>query len=241
MRNILAIAKGVLIELFRRKDFYLIFALLVVMILYSATISFGGEKGFDRYFKEIGITLTYIFSVIIAVTFAARQIPQEMEAKTLYPILARPVSRLEFVLGKFAGVLLISISSFTLFYSTFIISLLARGDLSNPPLLLLEGYILHIFLLSFFVSLACLFSLFLSASANTGITMILYFGTNWFGVDFPGYIFLPHPELFDIKEKIVHTWDAVPLWIVSLLGVYAAAYTALFLLSAYAAFRRRDL
>jgi len=80
-------------ELIRRKDFYLIFALLLVIMLYAAAISFGGERGFERYFREIGISLTYIFSVIIAIVFASRQIPQEIETKTIYPILAHPVSR----------------------------------------------------------------------------------------------------------------------------------------------------
>lgn len=241
MRNIIVLAKGVIKELFRRKDFYLIFALLVVMILYAATITFGGESGFQRYFKEIGITLAYVFSVIIAVTFASREIPQEIEAKTIYPILAHPVSRLEFLIGKFAGVLLISIFSFTLFYAVFIISFLLRGDFSSPPLLFLEGYILHIFLLSFFTALTIMLSLFLSTAANTGIVLIIYFATDWFGAQMPGYIYLPHPELFDIKEKIVHTWDLVPLWVVIFLGVYAAVYTLIFILGAYAAFRRRSL
>jgi len=241
MRNIIILAKGVVKELFRRKDFYLIFALLVVMILYAATISFGGERGFQRYFKEIGISLAYIFSVIIAATFAAREIPQEIESKTIYPILAHPVSRLEFLSGKFAGVLFVSIISFTLFYITFIISFLLRGDFSTPLILLVEGYMLHACLLSFFTSLAILFSLFLSSAANTGITLILYFGTNWFGGTFPAYIFLPHPELFDIKEKIVHSWDVVPAWMMSFLIVYAIIYTAIFLGLSYSIFKRRSL
>ena len=241
MRKMLVIASGVVKELIRRKDFYLIFALLVVIMLYAAMISFGGERGFYRYFKEIGISLTYVFSLIIAVTFASRQIPQEIEQKTIYPILAHPVSRLDLILGKFAGVLFISMISFSLFYIVFIISVLMRGDFTTPALLFIEGYVLHCFLLSFFVSLAVLFSLFLSPAACAGITLILYFASNWFGVNAAGYIYLPHPELFDIKERIVHSWDIVPLWAMGLLCLYAIIYTSLFLSLAYAAFRRRDL
>jgi len=241
MRNIAILGKGVLREFLRRKDFYLIFALQIVMILYVATISFGGERGFGRYFKEIGISLAYIFSVIIAVIFASRQIPQEIESKTIYPILAHPVSRTEFILGKFAGVFLIAAMSFTLFYATFIASFLLRGDLSTPPLLFLEGYVLHLFLLSFFTSLTILLSLFLSTAANSGVSLIVYFGTNWFGASIPGSLYLPHPELFDIKEKIIHTWDIVPAWVVLFLGIYAALYTAFFLVSASAVFKRRNL
>ncbi len=241
MRNIWTIAKGVIKELLRRQDFYLIFALLVVVIGYSAMISFGGETGFSRYFKEIGISLVYIFSVIVAVTFAGRQLPQEMEAKTIYPILAHPVSRWHFISGKFLGVFMISAISFTLFYGAFIISIFMRKDFSTPPVLFIQGYMLQLCLLSFFTALTILLSLYLSATANIGISLILYFASTWFGASMPGYIFLPHPELFDIKEKIIHTLDIVPLWAMAFLVAYAAAYTAVFLSAGYLAFKDRDL
>ena len=95
--------------------------------------------------------------------------------------------------------------------------------------------------MSFFVALSILFSLYLSIAANVGISMILYFATSWFGVYLPAYVFLPHPELFDIKEKIVHTWDIVPAWVVAFLGAYAVTYTAIFLLAAYLVFKKRNL
>ena len=241
MKKIMILAGAVIKELIRRKDFYLIFTLLLVIIFYAAGVSFGGQKGFERYFREIGISFSFIFSVVIAVVFSSRQIPQEVETKTIYPILAHPVTRCEFILGKFAGVMAISITSFTLFYITILAAFFVRGDFASPPLLLLEGYILHICTLSFFASLSILLSLYLSIAANVGITMILYFAANWFGTTFPAYVFLPHPELFDIKEKIIHTWDIVPAWAVSFLLLYACAYTAIFISLSYSGFKRRNL
>jgi len=241
MNRMLVIAHGVFKELIRRKDFYLIFALLLVIMFYCAFVSFGGERGFQRYFKEVVISLAYIFSVIIGVTFASRQIPQEIESKTIYPLLAHPISRGEFVIGKFLGVFFITAASFTLFYAAFIISLLIRRDTYTLPLLLAEGYILHLCLISFFVSLAIFFSLFLSVATNTVVTLILYFGTNWFSTTLPAYVFLPHPELFDIKEKIIHTHDIVPAWAIGFLIMYSLLYTSIFLISTGVVFRRRNL
>jgi len=241
MRNVFILAKGVFKELTRRKDLYLVLALLVIILIYAASISFGGETNFQRYFKEIGISFTYIFSVIIAVTFASRQIPQEVETKSIYHILARPVSRLEFILGKFFGVFFISVASFLLFYTVYIAFLLLRKDFSTPPALFLEGFILHAFLLSFFVALTIFLSLYLSAASNAVVSLILYFGANWFGATFPAYIYLPHPELFDIRDKIIHSWDIVPVWVMAFLTLYAVIYTALFIFSSYAVFRERNL
>ena len=241
MRNIFILAGGVLKELVRRKDIYLIFALLLIILFYSGSLSFGGESNFQRYFKEVGISFTYIFSVIIAITFASRQIPQETETKSVYHILARPVSRIEFITGKFFGVFFVSMASFSIFYAVYIISLLLRKDFSTPAILFIEGYILHACLLSFFTSVTILFSLFLSVASNAVIMLILYFGTNWFGATFPAYIYLPHPELFDIRDKIIHSWDMVPVNIMYFLTLYALVYTALFLFTGYAVFRRRNL
>lgn len=241
MRAVLIIAYGVFKELQRRKDLYLIFALLIVILLYSASLSFGGESNFQRYFKEIGITLTYIFSVIIAITFAARQLPQETETKSTYHILARPVSRFQLIAGKFLGVFLVSSVSFSIFYCAYITALILRHDFSAHPALVIEGFILHVCLLSFFTSLTILFSLFLSAASNAIIVLIIYFGTNWFGATFPAYIFLPHPELFDIREKIIHSWDVVPVWVIGFLILYAVIFTSIFLSATYAVFRRRNL
>ena len=241
MAKIIILAGVVIKELIRRKDFYLVFALLLVIIFYAAGVSFGGGTGFERYFREIGISFTYMFSVLIAVVFASRQIPQEIESKTIYPILAHPVSRAEFILGKFLGVLLVSVTSFTLFYITILVSFCLRKDFSSPPALLFEGYLLQICLLSFFASLSILFSLYLSTAANVVISMIIYFATNWFGATFPAYIFLPHPELFDIKEKLIHTWDIIPALTIWFLLCYAAIYTAIFISLTYLGFRRRNL
>jgi Cu-processing system permease protein len=241
MRNIFILAGCVLKELIRRKDLYLIFALLLVILFYSGSLSFGGESNFQRYFKEIGISFTYIFSIIIAATFASRQIPQETETKSAYHILARPVSRGEFIMGKFFGVFFVAAVSFSAFYTVYIISLVLHRDFSTPPILFIEGYILHMCLLSFFTALTILFSLFLSAASNAIVILILYFGTNWFGAVFPAYIYLPHPELFDMRDKIIHSWDTVPANVMLFLTLYALAYTILFLFTSYTVFRKRNL
>lgn len=241
MNKIAALMRVVLKEMSRRKDFYLIFVLLVIIILYASFAQFGGERDFQRYFKEIGVSLVYIFSVIIVVIFAARQIPQETETRTIYSILAHPVSRTQFIMGKFFGVFFVSAASFTVFYIVFVLTIFIRKDFSAPPALLFEGYLLHILLLSFFTSLTIFLSLFLSAAANSMICLILYFGTNWFGAVLPGYILLPHPELFDIKDRIIHSTNIIPGWVIAFLVLYAFIYTTIFLILTCVVFRKRNL
>jgi len=241
MKKIFVIAGGVIKELIRRKELYFILLLIFATILYAGSFSFGGERGFYRYFKEIVLSMIYIFSVIITVSFASRQIPMELESKSIYPLLSHPVGRGEFVVGKFTGVGIISILSFTCFYLVFIISLLVRKDFSTPWVLLIEGYYLHILLLLFLSSFTILLSLFLTPAANIVATLLVYFGNNWFGVSMPGYIYFPHLEFFDLKEKIIHSSSIVPGWVILFLTIYAICYIGLFLYLAWLVFRRRNL
>lgn len=241
MNKIFVIAGAVIRELVRRKDFYFILALLLVLILFASSASFGGESGFERFFKEIGITLAFSFSVLIAISFAARQIPEETESRTIYVLLTHPISRFQFILGKFLGVFLVAVISFSVFYLVLIASLLLRSDHNTPALLLAEGYLLHAALLAFMTSLTLLLSLFMSTMANTAISLIIYFGAVWFGANIQGYIFLPHPELLDIKDRLVHSVEVIPAWVIGSLVAYAAAYDMIFLTLAYLVFRKRNL
>ena len=241
MKKIFAIAGSVIRELLRRKDFYIILVLLLVIVVYAGSFSFGGQTGFVRYFKEIVISMAYIFSVIIAVTFASREIPYEMESKNIYCILARPIGRGSFLAGKFLGVAAISAISLALFYGVFVVSLVIRKDFSTSWTLIFEGFYLQMLLLFFISSVSVFLSLFLTPSANISVSLLLYFSSSWFGISTPGYMFLPHMELFDIKEKIIHTQEIVPGWVILLLSLYAACYVLLFLYLGYLVFRKRDL
>src|SRR5437016_7570794 len=103
MRNIFAVSGIVIKELSRRKDFYVLFILTVLICLVMASISVFNDKNIIRYLKEICLLLIWIASLVIAITTTARQIPSERENRTLFPLLAKPLSRTQLLLGKFLG------------------------------------------------------------------------------------------------------------------------------------------
>jgi hypothetical protein len=55
------------------------------------------------------------------------------------------------------------------------------------------------------------------------------------------YFVIPHLELFDVRDLIIHNWELIPWGVVALASLYAAAYTTFFLLAAWLVFRRRPL
>jgi len=105
MEKILSIAKVTIIESFRRKDAY-VFIILAFLIVFGAGLfSRLGTEGLGKFVKDVGFTVTNAMAVLICVVAAARQLPVEIQNRTLYPLLAKPVSRFQVFMGKFIGVL----------------------------------------------------------------------------------------------------------------------------------------
>src|SRR6266481_8207418 len=103
MNTILALSQVVIKELYRRKDFYVLFILTAVITLVLGSVNFFGEDNIARYLKELCLLLIWIAGLVIAVTTTARQIPAEREHRTIFPLLAKPVSRAQLIAGKFLG------------------------------------------------------------------------------------------------------------------------------------------
>jgi len=104
-RRIAAITANTFTELSRLKIFYvlLLFALLLIgSSLFMAQLTFQQEF---QVLKDIALGSMSIFTSVLAVVATARLIPQDLEDRTIYTILAKPVPRVEYLLGKLAGVL----------------------------------------------------------------------------------------------------------------------------------------
>ena len=101
-----AIAGNALTDLTRQKIFY--FVLIFALILIASSV-FLAQFSFQQEFqilKDVSLGAMSIFSSVLAIVATARLIPQEIEDRTVYTILAKPVPRFEYLLGKLSGVLL---------------------------------------------------------------------------------------------------------------------------------------
>jgi ABC-type Na+ efflux pump permease subunit len=124
--RILAISANTLTELARQKVFYvlLIFALVLIgSSVFMARFSFQQEF---QILKDISLGAMSIFSSLLAIVATARLIPQDIEDRTVYTILAKPVPRFEYLLGKLLGVLLLLAISAVLMTALFVLVLYVR-------------------------------------------------------------------------------------------------------------------
>src|SRR5215469_4864101 len=103
MNKIFAVAGVVIKELYRRKDFYVLFILTVLITGLMWFMTFFHDEHIVRFVKEICLLLIWLSALAISVTTAARQIPAERESRTIFPLLAKPISRWQVLAGKFLG------------------------------------------------------------------------------------------------------------------------------------------
>jgi ABC-type Na+ efflux pump permease subunit len=124
--RIYAITINTVTELTRLKVFYvlLIFGLvLIASSIFMAQFSFQQEF---QILKDVSLGAISIFTSLLAIVATARLLPQDMEDRILYTILAKPVPRFEYILGKIAGVLLLLAISTLVMSAAFLLVLFFR-------------------------------------------------------------------------------------------------------------------
>lgn len=124
--RIAAITSNTLTDLTRQKVFYflLLFALLLIgSSLFVARFTFQQEF---QILKDVSLGAMSIFTSLLAVLATARLISQDIEDRTVYTILAKPVPRFEYVIGKILGVLALLAFSTLLMSALFFLALYTR-------------------------------------------------------------------------------------------------------------------
>jgi ABC-type transport system involved in multi-copper enzyme maturation permease subunit len=257
MNNITAIAGVVIKEMIRRKDFYVLFVLTALITAVMGFVTFFHDPQIVRYLKAICLVLIWISALVIAITIAARQLPAERENRTIFPLLAKPVTRTEVMLGKFLGCWLACGVALVVFYVFF--GIVAMSKEHHWPLTnYFQAFWLHWVMLGVLVALTLLGSLIFSApSANTTICLvisgfILLLGRHLDQVSMqvpePArsilltlYFTIPHLEFFDLRDLVIHDWPPLHMLVCVKATVYAAAYGSFFLLISCLVFRRQAL
>ena len=244
------------LELWRRND---VFGLLILSLAVMAPLAMAtpfGAAGASRYMDEAALLLIWGFSLFISLGTGARLFPPEFASRTIYPLLAKPISRTRLLVGKYLGAVAASASALTLFYLLFALSVGLRGGgwFAGD---LLQAFSLHLAFVAVAVALALLGSLVLTASASHALCSIVLVVMFFFGRKLPqfadaasapaawivraAYAVAPHVEFFDMRQRVVHGWGGVDgLVLVAALG-YAAAYVAVVLALAAWALKRKRL
>ena len=252
----LALSKLVFIEIFRKKDFYVAGILILAVLFYASQMSFYDVDSIGRYLREIGLGLIFLFSVVLTVPLAARQYPSERDSRTLLVLMAKPVSRLQFVLGKFAGSACAGIACFLAFYGLFLALVYLRGE-PLPGMAAAQTAYLFCLNLVLVAAMAAAFSYYLTFAANVTLTLVLYLLISIYGAGLAEsaeglfwlsrliakavYFGMPHFEFFDMRQRLIHDWGAISPGLLLFLTAYAAVYSGVFVGLGWLRFRKQPL
>src|SRR5437764_14554930 len=130
--RIYAITINTITELTRLKVFYvlLVFGLLLIgSSIFMAQFSFQQEF---QILKDVSLGAISLFTSLLAIVATARLLPQDVEDRTVYTILAKPVPRFEYVVGKIAGVVLLLAISTLIMSAAFLLVLYMREQAVLP-------------------------------------------------------------------------------------------------------------
>lgn len=219
-----------------------------------------------KIIKDLGLSAMAVFGLFIAVFIGIGLVSKEVERRSIYSLLAKPVRRSEIVIGKYAGLVLtlaVNISIMTVaFYAVLAYvgwgeNEFARQAREAPPVdpALLKAVLLILMQLMIVTAIALFFSTFstpiLSAAMTFGLYVAGYFSADLRNFDQAVdsraaqsiarglYYVLPNLAPFDVSSQIVHGLPVTWGYLALTIG-YGLVYIAFLLVMGVAIFSRRD-
>lgn len=257
MNNVLALAGVVIKELYRRKDFYVLFVMTALITMVLGSVKFFNDDRIVRYLKDGCLLLIWISSLVIAITTTARQLPAERESRTIFPLLAKPVSRAELIVGKFLGCWLACGLALVVFYFFFGVITASREHVW-PLAVYFQALWLHWICLGVVVALVMLGSVvFTAPSSNATISFIVVLGILFCGrylntvavraggirenILYTIYYCIPHLEWYDVRDFVIHDWGRLHWMVCGEATLYGLIYSTFLLGATWMVFRRKTL
>lgn len=252
--NALLVARVVWMEFVRRKDFYVLGILLAATVAFLLSMDTFGVAGATRHVLDGGLTLSWIGSLILTLSAAARQLPMEEQRGTIYTVLSKPLSRASLLMGKWLGAWAAGAVATALFYAVTIAAAAGRGG-GVDARTLVQAFTLHTVALAMAAAVALALSTRLSLGAALTVAWIIVLESWFFAARIPElagerggfqgslmmfwYLATPQWALFDLRVRLTHGWGPAPGGAVGGVMLYGVGWTALFLILAWLAYHRR--
>ncbi|MGE3510317.1 MAG: ABC transporter permease [Vicinamibacterales bacterium] len=266
MKAIRVIAVNVFRESVRDKVLYnlVLFAILLMGASYLLGQLTAGQD--VKIIKDLGLAATSVFGLFIAVFIGIGLVSKEVERRSIYSLLSKPIERYQLVIGKYVGLTLtlavnLSVMAVALYgvlaYMAWVAGPSAAAAWDAPALdpALLKALTLIFVELAVVTAIAVFFSTFSTPMLSAALTFGLFLAGRFSAdlrnfndvVESPAaatlaralYWILPNLAAFDVRAQVVHG-QPVPAAAMLLPTVYGLLYIAALIVAAVAIFARRD-
>ena len=251
--RVYTIAAQTFTEARRNKVFYSIFLFALIVILNSYIFTEVTITTVDRMIKDTGVGAINLFALALVVFTGIGVINREVDRRSLYVIIVKPIARYEFILGKYLGLLSMMVATCGLMFLGLLVALVSFKTPITPSLFLgLLGIFLEVSVLGAFAVLCSTFTnsfvsgfmtaaVFISGHLSAELKYYAAKSASAF-VRAMGpaiYYFVPNLERFNYKTHVAYDL-AVSGESLAFSCLYALAYVAAFLTGAVVIFARRD-
>ncbi|MDH7512941.1 MAG: ABC transporter permease [Clostridiales bacterium] len=251
--KIKAIALNTFKEAIRDRILYLLFFFAAVSVIFSRVLAVLTVGDRVKIVKDVGLASISLFGVLMAVMIGTGLVYKEIDKKTIYTLISKPIRRFEFLLGKFFGLVLTLLIMTSLMSLIFLLTVFFHTFKIEAGLLLA---VLFIFIeLILITAVAILFSCF-STPILSSLFSLSFFLIGHFSWSLETliqktksaplklfiqalYALLPDLENFNFKTEVVYGLTVLPKYYL-FSALYGLAYTAFILTLAVLIFKRRD-
>lgn len=254
MNRLAILALSGLREQLRNRSYQLALVFAGVMIYLSLLLGMLAVDQELRALLDFGLSFIELMALAAAIFGAATGILREMETKAIYLILTRPVTRLEYLVGRYLGIVLSTAAAVLLMAAVHVALLFMRGWEFRPD------YLLALFGIGLKVTVAAAIATLLALFSTSALSALTITGVLWtLGHFLPEMRFLaqgggfpsvplavamkvaPNLQLLNFRERLdvsASAWTGEP---VAFAVGYTALYSAVCLALAYSLLRTRDL
>lgn len=244
MQRIWPIARAVVADSLRRKVVYVVLVFAALLAFAIPSLPDYGLGVEAAVFREVALALAFVTALVVTLSLAANRIPGEFERRTVYNVIAKSVSRTEYLVGTWLGVFIVAggvMAAFTVIEQ--VIGLITYGEMmwllwQGALAIWLEMGVVAAFAVSVstisgavVVVTATLAALFVGHSRST-----LLGGEGALGIK----PFVPSLDAFNVVNPVAHG-SGVPLVYLASMVVVFAGLAGLSLLAGSAILSRRDL
>ncbi|MDO8848605.1 MAG: hypothetical protein Q7W51_09495 [Coriobacteriia bacterium] len=244
MTRIWPIALGVVTDSLRRKVVYVVLVFAALLAFAIPSLPDYGLGVEAAVFREVALALSFVTALVVTLSLAANRIPSELERRTIYNVVAKSVSRWEYLVGTWLGIFIVAggaMAAFTVIEQA--VGLITYGE---PMWRLWQGA------LAIWLEMGVVAAFAVAISAVSGPVVVV---TATLTALFIGHSrstllggegalalqpFMPSLDAFNVVNPVAHGTGVPPLYLLSMVVVFVGL-SGISLLVGGLLLARRDL
>lgn len=255
MTGIWIIARMSLLENSRKQVFHVMCLLMLAVIASSTMLSIFTEGVQIKILKDLCMTCILFGGAALAIALGATGVPNDVESRTIHPLMARPLTRVQYLIGKFLGTFItvsLGVGAMAIAFGGLILMFQHSIDSSLGMAVLFT--LLEVAIIA---AIATMISTFASPAVTTVLTFMIYLaGTikigyiggliekSQAGLSKALYLLiyhaLPNLECFNLKSSLIHN-DVIPGAYLGQVAFYGVCYIVFALAAGSLYFASREV